>query len=85
PASTTKIMTALLTLENTNLNDKVIIGNNPPKVDGTRLGLLPGEEVTVKDLLYGLLLASDNDCAEALAEHVSGSSDKFAVKMNKKA
>lgn len=82
PASTTKIMTALLTLENTNLNDKVVIGKNPPAVEGTRLGLYPGEEMTVRDLLYGLLLASDNDCAEALAEHISGSIDKFAVKMN---
>lgn len=85
PASTTKIMTALLTLENTNLNDKVVIGKNPPAVEGTRLGLYPGEEITVRDLLYGLLLASDNDCAEALAEHISGSMDKFAAKMNARA
>ncbi|CAB1240135.1 serine hydrolase [Clostridium sp. MT-14] len=85
PASTTKIMTALLTLENTNLDDKVVIGNNPPAVEGTRLGLFPGEELTVRDLLYGLLLASDNDCAEALAEHISGSLHKFAAKMNTRA
>ena len=86
PASTTKIMTALLTLENTNLNDKVTVGKNPPLVDGTRIGLYEGEELTVKDLLYGLLLASANDCAEALAEHIgNGSSEKFAIEMNKKA
>lgn len=86
PASTTKIMTALLTLENTNLNDKVVVGKNPPLVDGTRIGLYEGEELTVKDLLYGLLLASDNDCAEALAEYVGGgSSEKFVTEMNKKA
>ncbi|OBR91108.1 MULTISPECIES: D-alanyl-D-alanine carboxypeptidase family protein [Clostridium] len=85
PASTTKIMTALLTLENTNLNDKVIIGKNPPNVDGTRVGLCEGEQLTVKDLLYGLLLASDNDCAEALAEHIGGTMDKFVAKMNKRA
>ncbi|WP_333860079.1 D-alanyl-D-alanine carboxypeptidase family protein [Clostridium sp.] len=86
PASTTKIMTALLTLENTNLNDKVIVGKNPPLIDGSRIGLYEGEEVTVKDLLYGLLLASGNDCAEALAEYIGdGSSEKFAIKMNKRA
>ena len=85
PASTTKIMTALLTLENTNLDDKVIVGKNPLNVDGTRVGLCEGEQLTVKDLLYGLLLASDNDCAEALAEHIGGTMDKFVVKMNKRA
>ncbi|APM38268.1 D-alanyl-D-alanine carboxypeptidase family protein [Clostridium kluyveri] len=86
PASTTKIMTALLTLENANLNDKVTVGKNPPLVDGTRIGLYEGEELTVKDLLYGLLLASANDCAEALAEYIgNGSSEKFAIEMNKKA
>ncbi|MFL0195789.1 serine hydrolase [Clostridium sp. WILCCON 0269] len=86
PASTTKIMTALLTLENANLNDKVTVGKNPTLVDGTRLGLYEGEELTVKDLLYGLLLASDNDCAEALAEYLgNGSVDNFVAKMNKRA
>lgn len=86
PASTTKIMTALLVMENTNLNSKVTVGKNPPNVDGTRLGLIEGENLTVRDLLYGLLLASDNDCAEALAEYVgSGSMNKFVDMMNKRA
>lgn len=85
PASTTKIMTALLTLEKTNLDDKVKIGKNPPLADGSKIYLYEGEELTVRDLLYGLLLASANDCAEALAEHISGSLDKFSTEMNKRA
>lgn len=86
PASTTKIMTALLVLEKTNLDNEVTIGSNPPKIDGTRLGLIEGEKLKVRDLLYGLLLASDNDCAMALAEYVgNGSVNKFVDEMNKKA
>ncbi|WP_446898723.1 serine hydrolase [Clostridium sp. LBM24168] len=85
PASTTKIMTALLVLEKGDLDSYVTVGKNPPKVDGTRLGLIEGEKLKVRDLLYGLLLASDNDCAEALAEHVGGSLNKFVEKMNKRA
>ncbi|WP_278381727.1 D-alanyl-D-alanine carboxypeptidase family protein [Clostridium tyrobutyricum] len=86
PASTTKIMTALLVFENTNLNSEVTVGKNPPNVDGTRVGLIEGEKLTVRDLLYGLLLASDNDCAEALAEYVgNGSMGKFVDMMNDRA
>jgi serine-type D-Ala-D-Ala carboxypeptidase (penicillin-binding protein 5/6) len=85
PASTTKIMTALLTLENSNLDDIVTIGKNPPFVDGSKVGIFEGEEISVKNLLYGMLLLSGNDCAEALAEHVSGSSTAFAELMNKRA
>jgi serine-type D-Ala-D-Ala carboxypeptidase (penicillin-binding protein 5/6) len=85
PASTTKIMTALLVFENANLNNYVTVGENPPKVDGTRLGLIEGEKIKVIDLLYAMLLASDNDCAEALAEYIGGSIDNFANMMNKRA
>lgn len=85
PASTTKIMTALLTLEKCNLDDIVTVGKNPPFADGSKIYIFEGEQLTVRDLLYGLLLPSANDCAEALAEHISGSMDEFAKLMNKRA
>lgn len=85
PASTTKIMTALLTLENNKLDDMVTVGKNPPFIDGSKIGLFEGEELSVKNLLYGMLLLSGNDCAEALAEQTSGSNDAFAALMNKRA
>jgi len=85
PASTTKIMTALLTLEKCDLNDVITIGKNPPLAGGSKIYIFEGEQITVRDLLYGLLLPSANDCAEALAEHISGSLDNFAVLMNKRA
>lgn len=85
PASTTKLMTALLTLEKCKLDDVVTIGKNPPLADGSKIYLFEGEQIKVRDLLYGLLLSSGNDCAEALAEHIGGTTDKFAVEMNKRA
>jgi len=85
PASTTKIMTALLTLENCKLTDVVTVGKNPPFADGSKIYIYEGEQLTVKDLLYGMLLPSANDCAEALAEHMGGSIDGFAAMMNKRA
>ncbi|MDS0528386.1 D-alanyl-D-alanine carboxypeptidase [Clostridium sp. SHJSY1] len=85
PASTTKILTALVVLENTKLDDKVTVGKKPPFVDGTAIGLKEGEIFTVEELLLGLLMESGNDCAEALAEHVSGSNEEFAKLMNERA
>ncbi|MCY6371848.1 D-alanyl-D-alanine carboxypeptidase family protein [Clostridium ganghwense] len=85
PASTTKIMTALLALENCKLDDVVTVGKKPPFADGSKICILKDEKLTVKDLLYGLLLQSANDCAEALAEHISGSTEEFAKLMNKRA
>lgn len=85
PASTTKIMTALVTLENVNLDDKVTIGENPPFADGSSIGILKGEVYTVKELLLGLLLESGNDTAEALAEYVAGSNSAFGALMTAKA
>jgi len=85
PASTTKIMTALLTLENANLDDVVTVGKNPPLIDGSKIYLFEDEKLTVKDLLYALLLRSANDAALTLAEHISGSSEEFAKLMNKRA
>ena len=85
PASTTKLMTALLTLENCKLDDVVTVGKNPPLADGSKIYIFQDEQIKVNDLLHALLLASANDCAEALAEHISGSIDDFAKLMNKRA
>lgn len=83
-ASTTKIMTAILVLENCNLNDTVKI-TREHYAEGSSMYLKEGEELTVRDLLYGLLLMSGNDAALALAHHCSGGPDEFAVLMNAKA
>lgn len=85
PASTTKVMTALVVLNNSNLNDKVTIGLNPTLVDGSAIGIREGEVYTVKELLLGLLLESGNDCAEALAEYISGSNAEFGKLMTEEA
>ena len=85
PASTTKILTALIIIENCKLDESVTIGKNPPFADGTSIGLREGEIYTVKELLTGLLIESGNDCAEALAEHLSGTKEEFAKVMNKRA
>lgn len=90
PASTTKIMTAILVLENCNLNDIVTISENAVSLTSvpetyTRANLKSGEKVSVEDLLNVLLIPSANDAAIALAEHVSGSVDEFSKLMNLKA
>lgn len=84
-ASTTKIMTAIVVLENSNLSDIVTISKKAAGTGGSRLGLKVNDKITVHDLLYGLMLKSGNDAAVALAEHVAGGIDKFADLMNKKA
>ncbi len=85
PASTTKIMTAILTLENLNLSDKVEIDGETPFTEGSRIYLLEGEDVTVEEVMYGMMLESANDAAVALAKQVSGTVEEFAKLMNKKA
>lgn len=85
PASTTKVMTALITLEKCNLDDEVTVQEDYTKVGGTGIGLLKGDVLTVRDLLFGLLLDSDNDCANALADYISGNVDEFSKLMNAKA
>jgi serine-type D-Ala-D-Ala carboxypeptidase (penicillin-binding protein 5/6) len=84
PASTTKMTTALVTLESSKLTDVVTAGPNVKKVEPTIIGLDPGDKLTVEQLLYGLLLPSGNDAAVALAEHVGGSESGFATMMNAK-
>lgn len=85
PASPTKLMTALLTLENCNLDEKVTVGTTPPTVDGSKIYIDEGEILTVRQLLYSLIMVSANDSAQALAEHIGGSEENFAKMMNKKA
>ncbi|EHJ01996.1 Serine-type D-Ala-D-Ala carboxypeptidase [Clostridium sp. DL-VIII] len=85
PASTTKVITALITLEKCSLDDEVTVQEDYTKVGGTGIGLLKGDVLTVRDLLFGLLLDSDNDCANALADHISGNVDEFSKLMNAKA
>ena len=84
-ASTTKIMTAIIVLENANLNDIVTVSKKAGGTGGSRVGLKAGDRVSVNDLLYGLLLVSGNDSAVALAEYIGGSVEGFAEMMNKKA
>lgn len=84
-ASTTKIMTSLIVIESTNLNDIVEISAKAAGTGGSRLKINKGDKITVKDLLYGLMLRSGNDAAVALAEYVGGSIEGFAILMNKKA
>ena len=84
-ASTTKIMTAIVVLENANLSDTVTVSKKAGGTGGSRLELKAGDKITVNNLLYGLLLVSGNDAAVALAEYVGGSVEGFAQMMNKKA
>lgn len=87
PASTTKILTAILVLENCNLSDSVIVNKSALAgiPDGYVVGnIRAGEEFTVENLLYALMLKSANDVAVVLAEHVSGSVEAFSDLMNKK-
>ena len=84
-ASTTKIMTAIVVIENANLNDVVEVSSKSASTGGSRLGLKKGDKISVRDLLYGLMLKSGNDTAVALAEHVGGDVENFAVLMNNKA
>lgn len=84
-ASTTKIMTAIVVLENANLSDIVTINSKAASTGGSRLGLKKNDKITVNDLLYGLMLRSGNDAAVALAIYVGGSIEGFADLMNRKA
>ena len=84
-ASCTKIMTALVALEHGELTDTVKVSARAAGVEGSSIYLKQGEELTLEDLLYGLMLASGNDAAVAIAEHIGGSVDGFLVMMNERA
>lgn len=85
PASTAKIMTALLVLQHALLDESITVSARAAGAEGSRMGLAAGERLTVMDLLYGLLLPSGNDAAVALAEHVAGSEEAFVRLMNEQA
>ena len=84
-ASTTKIMTALVAIEQANLSDTVTVSSNAAGTEGSSMYLKAGEKLPLETLLYGLLLSSGNDAAVAIAEHVSGNVEAFACLMNEKA
>lgn len=84
-ASTTKILTGILALENAELTDKVKISSYAASQEPTKLYMQAGQIFYLKDLMYSLLVPSHNDTAVAIAEHVSGTVPKFLKLMNKKA
>ena len=88
PASTTKILTAILALEKCNLDDEVTASFeavNSVYANGTTASIQPGETLTVRDLLSTLMVHSANDAAYVLAEHIGGSTSSFASMMNTRA
>jgi D-alanyl-D-alanine carboxypeptidase (penicillin-binding protein 5/6) len=84
-ASITKIMTAIVAIENGVLSDKVVTSKNAYRVEGSSIYLRLGEKLSLEDMLYGLMLRSGNDAAVAIAEHIGGSLDGFIYLMNQKA
>ncbi len=85
PASTTKLMTALVVLERARLSDVVTVSKKAAGQPATRVGLKPGDRFTIENLLYAALMKSANDAAVALAEAVGGTEDRFVELMNQKA
>ena len=84
-ASTTKILTAIIVIEDCNLDEEITVPDKAVGVEGSSIYLKHGEKINICDLLYGLMLRSGNDCAAALAIHHSGSIEKFAEVMNERA
>ncbi|WP_161486047.1 D-alanyl-D-alanine carboxypeptidase family protein [Desulfotomaculum copahuensis] len=85
PASTTKILTAVIALERGKLSDQVTVPREAVTAGGSAIGLQEGERLTLKDLLYAMLLSSANDAAVTIADHIAGSVPGFAALMNEKA
>lgn len=84
-ASITKIMTAILAIESGKLDETVTVSKRAEGTEGSSLYLVVGEKLTLRDLVYGLMLRSGNDAAIAIAEHVGGSVEGFVFLMNEKA
>lgn len=84
-ASTTKIMTALLAIESGKLCDEITVTEDMLSVEGTSMGLLSGDRVSQRELVYGMLLASGNDAANVTAIHLGGNVENFALQMNQRA
>lgn len=88
PASTTKIMTALLAMENGNLDDTVEFSHDAVfsvPADGSNMGMDEGESISLEECLYGIMVASANEAANAAGEYVSGSIENFVALMNERA
>jgi serine-type D-Ala-D-Ala carboxypeptidase (penicillin-binding protein 5/6) len=85
PASTAKLMTALVVLDQVPLDEAVLVTAHAAGTGGSTMNLAAGEQLSVEELLYGLLIPSGNDAAVALAEHVAGSEDDFVAMMNARA
>jgi len=85
PASTTKIMTALLALKHAKADEIVTVSSFAASQEGSSMYLAPGEQITMHDLIYGLMLPSGNDAAVAIAEHISGSVAEFSKLMTQTA
>jgi len=84
-ASITKIMTAIVTIEEIeNLDEIAVVSGNATSTLGSKIWLYQGERISYKNLLYGLLVSSGNDAATAIAENVAGSEELFVQKMNEK-
>ncbi|MBN8202711.1 D-alanyl-D-alanine carboxypeptidase (plasmid) [Cytobacillus firmus] len=82
PASLTKIATAIYAIEKGNLNDIVTVGKNARVTEGTRVYLEEGETVNLQKLIQGMLINSGNDAGVAIAEHLSGSNERFSKELN---
>ena len=84
-ASISKLMTAIIVIENVSLSEMIYIENDVVNIEGSSIYLKEGEIYSVRALLYGLMLPSGNDSAVAIAEYISGSEKEFAVLMNEEA
>lgn len=84
-ASTTKILTAIIVIEDCNLDEVITVADEAVGAEGSSIYLKKDEKISIKDLLYGLMLRSGNDSAAALAIYHSGSIEKFAIEMNERA
>ena len=84
-ASISKIMTAVLAIESNKLDDKIVVDDVISSAYGSAIYIKPGEELTLRDLVYGLMLRSGNDAALVIAKYVGGNVDHFVLMMNNKA
>ena len=84
-ASTTKIMTCLLTLEQENIDEEFTVSSEAIRTEGSSMGLLDGDKVTLRTLALGMMLPSGNDAANAAAVKIAGSKEKFVLRMNERA
>ncbi|WP_378955702.1 D-alanyl-D-alanine carboxypeptidase family protein [Pelosinus sp. sgz500959] len=85
PASTTKVLTAIIAIESGHLDDEVKISLRAASTAGSSMHLSPGQRISLRELVTGLLLRSGNDAAVAIAEHLAGSVENFVILMNHKA